>query len=63
MCLLIPCFVQLFSNLLCAFRELLNGNCIMVYLCQLSALLGSIRVFLVEFIQRQNMLLIKSAEV
>lgn len=45
-CLFIPCFMKLFSKLLCAFRELLNGNCIMVYLCQLSALLGSIRGFL-----------------
>lgn len=47
-CLLIPCFMQLFSKLLCAFRELLNGNCITVYLCQLSALLGSIRDFLLS---------------
>lgn len=44
-CLLIPCFMQLFSKLLCAFRELLNGNCITIYLCQLSALLGSTRSF------------------
>lgn len=48
-CLLIPCFMQLFSKLLCAFRGLLNGNFITVYLCQLSALLGSITWFFFLF--------------
>lgn len=46
--LFIPYFMQLSSKLLCTFRELLNGNCIMVYLCQLSALLRNIRGFLLS---------------
>lgn len=46
--LFIPYFMQLSPKLFCAFRELLNGNCIMVYLGQLSALLGNIRGFLLS---------------